>query len=270
MSGGESGHDALCPTLTSMHEASITLSLIEVAQDVLRENGGRVTALTVRIGQWSAVVPQALRAAFPAAAAATPLEGSHLSIVRTAGVGECPSHGPVTLELAKGLRCPLCGAPTPKLLEGDELELDEMENDAARLRQWGAQAEQIVTGTICHLDASMVQQVLPRFDLGKLDVLFLENVGNLVCPSSYALGEAARAVLISTTEGEDKPLKYPTIFNTADVVVITKMDIAQAVEFDLALCRENIDRARPGVKVIELSSKKGTGLEEWYAFVRGG
>ncbi len=143
------------------------------------------------------------------------------------------------------------------------------DNDAARLRQWGAQAEQIVTGTVCHLDASMVQQVLPRFELPDLDVLFLENVGNLVCPSSYDLGEAARAVLISVTEGEDKPLKYPTMFNTADVVVITKMDIAQAVEFDLALCRENIDRARPGVPVIELSSKKGTGLEAWYAFVRG-
>jgi len=143
------------------------------------------------------------------------------------------------------------------------------DNDAARLRQWGAQAEQIVTGTVCHLDASMVQQVLPRFELPDLDVLFLENVGNLVCPSSYDLGEAARAVLISVTEGEDKPLKYPTMFNTADVVVITKMDIAQAVEFDLALCRENIDRARPDVPVIELSSKKGTGLEAWYAFVRG-
>ncbi|GAA3995835.1 hydrogenase nickel incorporation protein HypB [Deinococcus rubellus] len=143
------------------------------------------------------------------------------------------------------------------------------DNDAARLRQWGAQAEQIVTGTICHLDASMVQNVLPRFELAALDVLFLENVGNLVCPSSYDLGEAARAVLISTTEGEDKPLKYPTMFNTADVVVITKMDIAQAVEFDLALCRENIDRARPGVPIIELSSKKGTGLEAWYSFVRG-
>ena len=143
------------------------------------------------------------------------------------------------------------------------------ENDAARLRQWGAQAEQIVTGTICHLDAAMVDAVLPRFDLPSLDVLFLENVGNLVCPSSYDLGEAARAVLLSTTEGEDKPLKYPTMFNTADVVVITKTDLAQAAEFDLALARENIDRARPGVRVIELSSKRGTGLEEWFSFVRG-
>ncbi len=143
------------------------------------------------------------------------------------------------------------------------------DNDAARLRQWGAQAEQIVTGTVCHLDAAMVRDVLLRFDLKALDVLFLENVGNLVCPSSYDLGEAARAVLISTTEGEDKPLKYPTMFNTADVVVITKMDLADAVGFDRDLCRENIDRARPGVKVIELSSKSGDGLAAWYSFVRG-
>ena len=105
--------------------------------------------------------------------------------------------------------------------------------------------------------------------LSGLDVLFLENVGNLVCPSSYDLGEAARAVLISTTEGEDKPLKYPTMFNTADVVVITKMDLADAVGFDRALCRENIDRARPGVPVIELSSRSGVGLDAWFSFVRG-
>ena len=124
------------------------------------------------------------------------------------------------------------------------------ENDAARLRQWGAQAEQIVTGTVCHLDAAMVQAVLPRFDLGALDVLFLENVGNLVCPSSYDLGEAARAVLISTTEGEDKPLKYPTMFNTADMVVITKVDLAQAAEFDRDL------RLSPSVPLVNLARRR--------------
>lgn len=144
------------------------------------------------------------------------------------------------------------------------------ENDAVRLRRWGVQAEQIVTGTVCHLDAAMVQNVLPRFDLGQLDVLLLENVGNLVCPASYDLGESARAVLLSVTEGEDKPLKYPTIFNTADVVVVTKMDIAPFVGYDRELALENIDRARPGVKVIELSSRTGEGLDEWYRFVRGG
>ncbi|MGY2894205.1 hydrogenase nickel incorporation protein HypB [Deinococcus sp. UYEF24] len=144
------------------------------------------------------------------------------------------------------------------------------ENDAIRLRRWGVQAEQIVTGTVCHLDAAMIGAVLPRFDLPNLDVLLLENVGNLVCPASYDLGETARAVLLSTTEGEDKPLKYPTIFNTADVVVVTKMDIAEAVGYDRALALENIDRARPGVRVIEVSSRTGEGMEAWYAFVRGG
>ncbi|MFK7602942.1 hydrogenase maturation nickel metallochaperone HypA [Deinococcus sp. SM5_A1] len=111
-----------------MHEASIALSLTDVACDVLRENGGtRVTALTVRVGEWSSVVPEALRAAFPAAAAGTPLASARLNIITVLGVGECPEHGPVTLELSKGLRCPICDLPTPKLLEGDELELDELE-----------------------------------------------------------------------------------------------------------------------------------------------
>lgn len=142
------------------------------------------------------------------------------------------------------------------------------ENDALRLRSTGAQAIQIVTGTVCHLDAQMVQNVLPQFDLENLDVLFLENVGNLVCPSSYDLGEEARAILLSVTEGEDKPLKYPTIFNTADVVVITKIDIAEAVGFNRELALGNIQKARPGVKVIEVSSKTGEGLEKWYDFVK--
>jgi hydrogenase nickel incorporation protein HypA/HybF len=111
-----------------MHEASIALDLIRVAQDVLHEHGGeRVTALTVRLGQWSAVVPEALSAAFPSCAEGTPLAGARLTIVRVPGLGECPTHGPVELELMRGLRCPLCDAPTPKLLQGDELELDELE-----------------------------------------------------------------------------------------------------------------------------------------------
>ena len=143
------------------------------------------------------------------------------------------------------------------------------ENDAGRLRRHGVQAEQIVTGTVCHLDAGMVQSVLPRFDLPNLDVLLLENVGNLVCPASYDLGETARVVLLSTTEGEDKPLKYPTIFNTADLVVVTKMDLAPHVGYDRARALENIDRARPGVRVIEVSSRTGEGLDAWYGFVRG-
>ncbi|MBX8463612.1 hydrogenase maturation nickel metallochaperone HypA [Deinococcus sp. RIT780] len=111
-----------------MHEASIALSLIDVASEVLRENGGaRASALTVRVGAWSSVVPEALTAAFPACAQGTPLEGAHLNVVTVPGVGECPTHGPVTLDVRRGLRCPACGAPTPTLVQGDELELDEIE-----------------------------------------------------------------------------------------------------------------------------------------------
>jgi len=111
-----------------MHESSIALALIDVACDVLREHGAdRATALTVRIGQWSSVVPEALHAAFPACAGGTPLEGARLDITRVPGVAACPDHGPVELDLTRGLRCPICGLPTPTLLQGDELELDELE-----------------------------------------------------------------------------------------------------------------------------------------------
>ena len=106
------------------------------------------------------------------------------------------------------------------------------ENDAIRLARSEAPVKQITTGTLCHLEAAMVQNALEGWDLNDLDFLFIENVGNLVCPSSYDLGENLRLVLISVTEGEDKPLKYPTIFNSADVAVVTKMDLALAVEFD--------------------------------------
>src|SRR5690606_24286832 len=106
------------------------------------------------------------------------------------------------------------------------------ENDARRLAESGAPVRQIVTGTVCHLEANMVESALGDWRLEELDYLFIENVGNLVCPSSYDLGEHLRLVLLSTTEGEDKPLKYPTIFNTADVAIITKSDLAEAVEFN--------------------------------------
>ena len=135
------------------------------------------------------------------------------------------------------------------------------ENDARRLARSQVPVKQIVTGTICHLDASMVQNALTDWRLSDLDVLFIENVGNLVCPSSYDLGEQLRLLLMSVTEGEDKPLKYPTIFNTADVAVITKMDLAEAVEFDLELARKNIWAVRPGMKILELSVNSAEGVD---------
>lgn len=140
-------------------------------------------------------------------------------------------------------------------------------NDAERLARSNAPVKQIVTGTVCHLEASMVENALADWDLNELDFLFIENVGNLVCPSSYDLGEELRLVLMSTTEGEDKPLKYPTIFNTADVSVITKIDLADAVEFDLAKARNSIEQVRPGIRIFELSSKTGEGMDEWLEFL---
>ncbi len=149
------------------------------------------------------------------------------------------------------------------------------DNDARRLARSGAPVRQIVTGTVCHLDAEMVERSLAEagWMLDDLDFLFIENVGNLVCPAAYDLGEHLRLVLFSVTEGEDKPLKYPTIFNTADVAVMTKMDLAAAVGFNAAMARENIQAVRPGMPILETSAKTGQGMETIVRFLqerRGG
>jgi len=141
------------------------------------------------------------------------------------------------------------------------------ENDAARLARSGAQVRQITTGTICHLDAAMVEHALDGWALDQLDFLFLENVGNLVCPASYDLGEHLRCVILSVTEGEDKPLKYPTIFNTADVAVITKIDLALAVEFDREAIERNVQAVRPGMRTLAVSAKTGEGMGELVALM---
>ena len=141
------------------------------------------------------------------------------------------------------------------------------ENDAARLRRSNARVQQIITGTVCHLDATMVERALDGWDLSAFDFLFLENVGNLVCPASYDLGEDLRLVLMSVTEGEDKPLKYPTIFNGADIAIITKMDLADAVEFDEATALANIRAVRPGIAVLTVSAKRGAGMDEWLRYL---
>lgn len=141
------------------------------------------------------------------------------------------------------------------------------ENDAARLARSQAPVKQIITGTVCHLDAQMIGNALEGWRLDDLDFLFIENVGNLVCPSSYDLGESLRLVLFSVTEGEDKPLKYPTIFNTADVAVITKMDLSAAVEFDLQAAEKSIESVRPGMPVLRVSAKTGQGMDECMKFL---
>jgi hydrogenase nickel incorporation protein HypB len=141
------------------------------------------------------------------------------------------------------------------------------ENDALRLARSQAPVKQIITGTVCHLEAAMVERSLVGWKVEELDFLFIENVGNLVCPSSYDLGEDLRLVLLSVTEGEDKPLKYPTIFNSADVAVITKADLAEAVEFDAVAANRNIQAVRPGMKVVTLSIKSGDGTQQFLDFL---
>jgi hydrogenase nickel incorporation protein HypB len=141
------------------------------------------------------------------------------------------------------------------------------ENDAARLARSRAPVKQILTGTMCHLEAAMVENALGDWDLNQLDFLFIENVGNLVCPSSYDLGEDLRFVLLSVSEGEDKPLKYPTIFNSADIAIITKSDLAAAVEFDEEAARRNIRAVRPGMEIFKLSAKTGDGITEYLEYL---
>ena len=143
----------------------------------------------------------------------------------------------------------------------------ETDNDARRLAASGAPVRQINTHGICHLEAEMVGKHLDGWDLGALDYLFIENVGNLVCPSSYDLGEKIRVALLSVTEGEDKPLKYPTMFNSADAAVITKIDIAEPCGFDRDTALKNINEIRPGIRIFETSAKTGAGMAEWLGYL---
>lgn len=142
------------------------------------------------------------------------------------------------------------------------------ENDALRLARSQAPVKQIITGTLCHLEAAMVQNALAGWDLNQLDLLFVENVGNLVCPSSYDLGENLRLVLMSVTEGEDKPLKYPTIFNSADVAILTKVDLAQVVEFNEEAALANIQAVRPAMQVFKVSARTDQGVGEFADYLR--
>ena len=144
----------------------------------------------------------------------------------------------------------------------------ETDNDARRLLESGAEVRQIMTHGCCHLEADMIQAKLEDLDVRQFDFLFIENVGNLVCPTSWDLGESVRAALLSVTEGEDKPLKYPGLFNTSDVAVITKVDLAGPCEFDRETALENIQSVRPGMQVVETSTKTGDGVDEWIEYLR--
>lgn len=141
------------------------------------------------------------------------------------------------------------------------------DNDAQRLRESGAPVVQITTGTVCHLEAEMVARAVSQLDLTGLNLLIIENVGNLVCPASYDLGEDLRVVLLSVTEGEDKPLKYPPMFQSADVVIISKVDLAQACGYDREAALASIRRVAPRAQVFETSARTGQGLDAWREFL---
>jgi hydrogenase nickel incorporation protein HypB len=209
--------------------------LVQVRQNVLKQNDVAARALRERFGQAGVRV---------------------VSLVSSPGAGKT-----ALLERTLGLLRPTCRVAA---LVGD-LATD---NDARRLARSGAPVRQITTGTVCHLEAEMVRRALDGWRLEDLDLLFVENVGNLVCPASFDLGEGLRVVLFSVTEGEDKPLKYPTIFHTADAALITKIDLAAAVEFDGEAAQRNIDAVRPGMPVLGVSAKTGEGMAEWLEFVQ--
>lgn len=214
---------------------SRTTRLVEVRQQVLKQND---------------VSARALRARFRAAGVYV------VSLVSSPGAGKTALLERTLTDLGRSQRV--------AALVGD-LATD---NDATRLARSGAPVRQITTGTVCHLEADMVSGALEGWHLEDLDFLFVENVGNLVCPATFDLGEALRAVVCSVTEGEDKPLKYPTIFNTADITVVTKTDLAAAVEFDPVALRQNVRAVRPGMEVLEASAKTGQGMGDWLNVLR--
>lgn len=177
--------------------------------------------------------------------------------VHVLNVLSSPGSGKTTL-LAETLRR-LEGTLRAAVIVGD-LATD---NDARRLRETGVPVIQITTGTMCHLDATMIAEAARQLDADALDLLIIENVGNLVCPADYDLGENARVVLLATTEGEDKPLKYPPVFHAADLAVITKTDLAQAAGFDRAAALASLERVAHHARVCEVSAKTGDGMEAW-------
>jgi len=164
------------------------------------------------------------------------------------------------------LECTLAALPKNAkvaVLTGDI----QTENDARRLARAGFPVKQITTGGTCHLDAGMIVKALADWDLAAIDILFIENVGNLVCPTSYDLGEAAKIVVLSVTEGEDKPLKYPSIFAVAELCLINKIDLLPYVPFDLAQALANVQAVHPGMEVLQTSCTRQQGLDAWLSWI---
>jgi hydrogenase nickel incorporation protein HypB len=178
-----------------------------------------------------------------------------LNLVSSPGSGKTTILERTLRDLAAKFQC--------AVIEGDQ----QTDHDAVRIAATGVPAIQINTGAGCHLDAHMVCHAAAGFDLAGLELLFIENVGNLVCPAAFDLGEHHKVVVLSVTEGEDKPLKYPQMFRAADLMLLNKTDLLPYLEFDLAKCRELARRVSPGITIIEVSARTGAGMENWYAWL---
>jgi hydrogenase nickel incorporation protein HypB len=211
--------------------------IVEVERDLLAKNDA-IAALNRRL--------LAQRAVFALNLVSSPGSGKTTLLVRT-------------IE-AWGARSPVA------VIEGDQ----QTSFDADRIRATGAPAVQVNTGKGCHLDAAMVSRALAELDPTPGSVLFVENVGNLVCPAAFDLGEAHKVVILSVTEGEDKPLKYPDMFRAADLMILNKVDLAPYVSFDRARAIDMARRVRPGLEVIELSATTGAGMDAWLAWLDAG
>lgn len=172
-----------------------------------------------------------------------------------------PGSGKTTL-LVKTISA-LAGKAPVAVIEGDQ----QTSNDAERIRATGAPAIQVNTGKGCHLDASMIERALDRLDLEPGGFLFIENVGNLVCPAGFDLGEAHKIVILSVTEGEDKPLKYPDMFHAADLMLLTKTDLLPYLKFDVEACLANARKVNPRIRILTLSAETGEGMEDWLTWL---
>lgn len=180
-----------------------------------------------------------------------------LNLVSSPGSGKTTILERTLRDLSGDLRC--------AVIEGDQ----QTDNDARRIAATGVPVRQINTGAGCHLDAHMVGHALEELPVAALDILFIENVGNLVCPAAFDLGEAHKVVVLSVTEGEDKPLKYPQMFHAANVMLLNKTDLLPHLDFDVDKCLEMARRVSPGITIFRLSAKTGEGMGEWYEWLQG-
>jgi hydrogenase nickel incorporation protein HypB len=181
-----------------------------------------------------------------------------LNLVSSPGSGKTTILERTLREIGGRFRC--------AVIEGDQ----QTDNDAVRIAATGVPVRQINTGAGCHLDAHMVGHCLEHFDLDSLDIIFIENVGNLVCPASFDLGEHHKVVVLSVTEGEDKPLKYPQMFHAADVMLLNKVDLLPHLDFDVDKCVEMARRVRPDALLLQVSARTGAGVGEWYEWLATG